>query len=369
MAHAKNMAHRLGIAEGADILVNLDADNFTGSNFSKYVAERFESFNDESFLYANINRNDPNKPPRGCSGRIAVTPNSFINSGGYDEKYETWSPDDKDFNLRLRRLGYTPQEIDRQYLNAVLHSDRMRFRDYPEANTVTDEGQFDIGSETSRVANFGKIGQGTVFKNFSSQPIDLTPIPTRIFGIGMHKTGTTSLHHAFQILGLNSAHWSNAHWARAIWKEMTSEGRSRTLERHYALSDLPIPFLYKELDKAYPGSKFILTIRNEASWLRSVKNHWNPEINQFRHQWNKDPFTHKAHKLLYGQRGFDEEIFLNRYRAHNAEVIEYFKDRKSDLLVLDIDKIGTWFPLCAFLKKKVPLVPYPRAYVTSTQLG
>jgi hypothetical protein len=27
MAHAKNMAHRLGIFEGADILVNLDADN------------------------------------------------------------------------------------------------------------------------------------------------------------------------------------------------------------------------------------------------------------------------------------------------------------------------------------------------------
>src|SRR5882757_9614345 len=30
MTHAKNMAHRLGIIEGADILVNLDADNYTG---------------------------------------------------------------------------------------------------------------------------------------------------------------------------------------------------------------------------------------------------------------------------------------------------------------------------------------------------
>jgi hypothetical protein len=34
MAHAKNMAHRLGILEGADILVNLDADNFTGPGFA-----------------------------------------------------------------------------------------------------------------------------------------------------------------------------------------------------------------------------------------------------------------------------------------------------------------------------------------------
>src|SRR5215469_11906059 len=39
MAHAKNMAHRCGILEGATILVNLDADNFTGPGFAGYVAE------------------------------------------------------------------------------------------------------------------------------------------------------------------------------------------------------------------------------------------------------------------------------------------------------------------------------------------
>ena len=36
MAHAKNMAHRLGILEGGDILCNLDADNFLGPRFEDY---------------------------------------------------------------------------------------------------------------------------------------------------------------------------------------------------------------------------------------------------------------------------------------------------------------------------------------------
>ena len=37
MAHAKNMAHRLGIREGADVLVNLDADNLLQNGFEDFV--------------------------------------------------------------------------------------------------------------------------------------------------------------------------------------------------------------------------------------------------------------------------------------------------------------------------------------------
>ena len=36
IAKAKNMAHRCGIMEGADVLVNLDADNFLGPRFEDY---------------------------------------------------------------------------------------------------------------------------------------------------------------------------------------------------------------------------------------------------------------------------------------------------------------------------------------------
>src|ERR1035438_1611515 len=43
MAHAKNMAHRCGLLEGADILVNLDADGFTGRSEERRVGKECRS--------------------------------------------------------------------------------------------------------------------------------------------------------------------------------------------------------------------------------------------------------------------------------------------------------------------------------------
>jgi hypothetical protein len=366
MAHAKNMAHRAGILEGADVLVNMDADNYTGPEFARYVAQQFDT-PDPVFLWSRMIQNGPDKLPRGISGRIAVRSDAFLKAGGYDEQFEAWSPDDKDFNLRLRRLGYEGKEIDNRYLNAILHNDKMRFKEWGKCACHEDYFASVVDSD-STVVNFGKIGLGTMDRNYTGEPLELMPIPTRIFGIGMHKTATTSLHLALKILGYDTAHWKSAHWAKAIWEEMAAWGRSLTLEKHYALSDLPIAILYQELDKAYPGSKFILTVRNEGAWLESVRNHWSHESNPFRKAWDHDPFTHRVHKLTYGQKGFDAEVFLERYRRHNAEVKEYFKDRPDDLLVMDMDRGAGWGWLCGFLRVPVPKVPYPVAFPTKTKL-
>lgn len=362
MAHAKNMVHRLGMLEGADILCNLDADNYTNTDFANYL-----DFNlgrsPRHFMWSRMVKEGPNRLPRGISGRIAVSSQAFLAAGGYDEQYAVWSPDDKDFNLRLQRLGYFPEEIEPYYLRAVLHNDKMRFREYPEAHSDhTNEDHFEeVADKEETIVNYGKIGMGTVYRNFDfDNPIVLGPVPTRIFGIGMHKTATTSLHAAFQILGYDSAHWKDAHWAKAIFDQMLAAGRSLTLEHHYALCDLPITVLYEQLDNAYPGSKFVLTTRNEADWLQSVRNHWDHNVNPFRQAWATDPFTHRIHKYLYGQKGFDESIFLARYRKHNTDVLAHFKDRPNDLLVMDMDKKDGWQELCGFLSKPIPNVPYPR---------
>jgi hypothetical protein len=145
---------------------------------------------------------------------------------------------------------------------------------------------------------------------------------------------------------------------------MRSGFRSLTVEKHYALVDLPIPLLFKELDQAYPGSKFILTVRSEGKWIRSVRSHWDPERNRFRTAWNTDPFTHRIHKELYGQKGFDEAVFLERYRRHSREVLDYFAYRPADLLVMNMDAGAGWPELCGFLGKPVPGIPYPVEFET-----
>jgi hypothetical protein len=382
MAHAKNLAHRAGILEGADILVNLDADGFTGPGFAQYIADQFNEHGKDILLQAMWNRwveidgaeqwlsQEPDGSygppvPKGSNGRMAVTVNAFLKAGGYNEKYDTWGPDDKDLNIRLRRLGYTPREIPRQHLHTILHNDKVRFKDYPHA-TGNKSYEFKIGVHDSdeTIVNFGRVGMGTVYRNYGLEAIELRPIPTRIFGIGMHKTATTSLSRALKILGFDSAHWKDAHWAKAIWRQMNQGGKSLAVEKHYALSDLPITLLYKELDRAYPGSKFILTVRDEQRWLRSARNHWDAEKNPFRHQWDDDPFTHRVHQMLYGRRDFDATVFLERYRQHNTEVREYFRDRPRDLLVMDMDARAGWRELCGFLDREQPDAAYPFVFKT-----
>jgi hypothetical protein len=169
-------------------------------------------------------------------------------------------------------------------------------------------------------------------------------MPRRIFGIGLHRTGTTSLAQAFRILGLDAAHWQSPDWARSVWREMQETGRSRTLEMHNALCDLPIPLLYQALDAAYPGSKFILTVRDENSWVDSCRTHWKA----WRKGWDHDAFSNEIHREIYGTTEFDEQTFRSRYRRHNEDVMHYFHGR-SDFLRLEINENTNMASLCRFL--------------------
>lgn len=359
MAHSKNVAHRLAIHEGMDVMVNVDADNHTPSGFDKYIQQAFcsETF---KFLWSDMVRDGTMQ--RGISGRIAVSRDGFLLAGGYNEKYQTWGPDDKDFNMRLRRLGLKAEQIDPSFLSAILHNNKVRFREYPEAaQTVTAEDFLPGTTNASPpVANAGNFGCGVVYRNFGSEPLELLPLPSRIFGIGMHKTATTSLAAALTILGYRTAHWPSAHWAKAVWGEMDTHGRSSTLEKSYAACDLPIPILFRDLDKAYPGSKFILTLRDEDSWIESCRTHWSPR-NPFRAGWDHDPFSHQVHKLLYGRRDFNERVFRARYRQHNTEVLDHFRSRPDDLLVMDMSTRVGWHELCGFLRRPIPAIEYPHA--------
>lgn len=364
MAHAKNVAHRAALREGAEILCNLDADNLTNHGFATWIAQQYKEKGKSIYLWGKMVKG---VLPRGISGRIVVTKEEFIHVGGYDEQYADWGRDDKDFNERLQNSGYTPVEIDPKFLGGLRHNDRLRFKHYPHARPDPSCDSYDIVNpegNCNTVVNWGCIGEALCWRNFDETiEIEICRIPTRIFGIGMHKTGTTSLHKALSILGFDSAHWTGPRWARTIWEEMTTEGRSLTLEKNYAFCDLPFPLLYKELDRAYPGSKFILTLREEDAWIRSVERHYSPETNKWRNGWGRDCFTHKVHTLLYGRRDFNREVMLERYRRHNEEVLEYFKDRKGDLFIVRIHEEMHWDELCLFLGKEKPEshVLYPHA--------
>ena len=117
-----------------------------------------------------------------------------------------------------------------------------------------------------------------------------------------------------------------------------------------AFQDNPWPILFRELDHKWPNSRFILTLRDESSWLRSVVRHFGSQ-------------PHPMQYWIYGvayPKG-NEQVFLERYRKHNSDVVDYFTDRPNDLLVLDIEKDDLWKPVCDFLSVDVPLTAFPHA--------
>ena len=95
------------------------------------------------------------------------------------------------------------------------------------------------------------------------------------------------------------------------------------------------------MDKWYPNSKFILTLRkdNEALVLSDIN------------QWKKIGKVNIPPK----------ERFIERYEKHNQTVLEYFKNRPDDLLTMCIEKEDGWEKLCKFLGKDIPNEPFPHS--------
>jgi len=178
----------------------------------------------------------------------------------------------------------------------------------------------------------------------------------KIFGIGLSKTGTTSLANALQILGYRVR--DNMGVVRYAKEDLSSIDMS-IVESFDALTDTPIPSFYRELDARFPGSKFILTVRDAQGWLKSCKKQFTQRFADVQTDAHKRLFVD-----LYGTDAFEERGFARGYERFVSGVREYFKDRPGDLLVIDVTAGEGWYKLCAFLGKPVPEIPFPKANVT-----
>lgn len=169
---------------------------------------------------------------------------------------------------------------------------------------------------------------------------------TKVFGIGMHKTGTTTLALALRELGYAVTGPFGVNEPNIA---VTAVDRGLALARRFdAVQDNPWPLLYRDLDQEFPGSKFILTLRPTEAWLSSVLKHFGGKTTPMR-EW------------IYGVGDplGNEEVFRSRYEHHNQEVRKYFADRPNDLLEFRITEGDAWPELCTFLEVDQPGNPFP----------
>lgn len=113
------------------------------------------------------------------------------------------------------------------------------------------------------------------------------------------------------------------------------------LEEYEAISDWDRTHtveIFKKFDEHWPGSKFILNLRNVDEWLDSRENHIRKQKSP---SWIVDRAAWAKHHAL-----------------HYGAALEYFAGR-NDLLQIDVTKGEGWEKLCPFLGVPVPHVPFP----------
>lgn len=186
-----------------------------------------------------------------------------------------------------------------------------------------------------------------------------------IFGIGFHKTGTSSLTNALAILGYRAIHGDPRNAPHG-----GDEGRSLiaqidrgdydlpTLQRYDALTDNPYFSIWRPLAERHPDAKFILTVRERDAWIASCLRYYRDRRVRPMRAWmfgeHADPTSSSAAR----------DTWLARFDAHNAEVQAYFADRPGRLLIMDLAKDDGWDVLCPFLGKPVPAEPFPHRNVS-----
>lgn len=175
-----------------------------------------------------------------------------------------------------------------------------------------------------------------------------------MFGIGLNKTGTTSLAEALRVLGWCPIHRETslhgAHKIRRSVDEALDRGQRPfagipQLERDFnAYFDMrSVERHFPAFDVAYPGSRFILHTRDLDGWLSSRLHHVRRNV----HEGRESRWTH-----------IDESAWTEEWHAHHERVRTYFRDR-SDLLTIDVTAGQGWEALAPFLDVQVPSRPFP----------
>ncbi|OON21117.1 hypothetical protein X801_02993 [Opisthorchis viverrini] len=208
--------------------------------------------------------------------------------------------------------------------------------------------------------------------------------PLLAIGVGVGRTGTTSLKHAFEIIyGQPSYHGfeliDRCSSQCAAWLEierlLLSNGSIPPSLFHQiyrgfrSATDVPTSCHYKDLMKAYPGVKIILTVRDPQDWLASVRQTLLTRRPPFPTNW----FNEMAIRLFIGFDCFklvnclfdrmygsqadrdDDQKLLVAYERWNQEVRQTVP--ADQLLVYDVRQ--GWEPLCTFLKVPTPNKPFP----------
>ncbi|NMM48051.1 sulfotransferase [Marinigracilibium pacificum] len=196
----------------------------------------------------------------------------------------------------------------------------------------------------------------------------------KYFCIGRNKTGTTSLKKAFKDLGYVVGNQHNAEILIKDFEKGEYDSLIKYCKTAQVFQDIPFSFsgIHEVLDKEFPNSKYILTIRDSADqWYNSlVKFHSKkfgdgklPTYNDLINSnyvwkgwiWECNQLNYKSPK----EDPYNEKILKEHYEKHNQMIIEYFKNRPNDLLIINLSDNNAYSKFIKFIKVKTDFDNFP----------
>jgi hypothetical protein len=176
----------------------------------------------------------------------------------------------------------------------------------------------------------------------------------KVFGIGLNKTGTTTLGVCLRRLGFK--HLSCRRDLLIAYRENRLTDVFAVIDQHESFEDWPYPLMYRELFYRYGSTaKFILTTRSSpAAWMESLKIHslrTNPD--------NHCRLLAYGHNYPHGR----EQEHVEFYNTHNQAVREFFREKgaASQLAEMCWEAGHGWRDLCSFIDLDIPTVEFPHA--------
>lgn len=285
-----------------------------------------------------------------------------------DAARQYWAkhPQDLDFQIAQFALEETekavhreatPEEIDAYIQNLPKIAQKsISNLNLPQQTELTYE---EVNQQAKKLWSWElvKLGGGSI------EPPEEAKSPYKVFGIGLSRTGTKSLTSALHLLGLKVIHYPKD---ETICRELMEGHYQFSLLKYFdGITDIVVSAFYPQLDQLFPGSKFILTIRDKEEWLDSMQKHYD----------NKPAFDDESmmgreiemklrrflRSTVYGCYEFNRDRMAYVYDLHYYNILNYFRDRPESLLILNITAGEGWEKLCPFLG--YPPVDQPFPYV------
>mmetsp|Transcript_19163 Transcript_19163/g.52616 ORF Transcript_19163/g.52616 Transcript_19163/m.52616 type:complete len:311 (-) Transcript_19163:5095-6027(-) len=205
-----------------------------------------------------------------------------------------------------------------------------------------------------------------------------------VIGAGFPRTGTLSLHFALNVLGYETYHMSKVDtpakadlWSSFYDGEVTIEQVAKQVYEENGFTaavDAPTSTVWDKLAQLYPKAKIILTERNSPEeWFDSTSNTnlippfltkyvlfvFSPFGRSFGRLVRK--LWPEALNLTPKDRWVtleDRNKAIESYKENSVAAVAFGKKHGRDVLLFRVEE--GWDPLCKFLSKPVPEVPFPK---------